>query len=259
MSLILIDSSGAYAYYASFMLQRPCCRHALVGGLLGMLLSVSNMHAASPQAYVCEGARTPYTNQHLPSLQWRNCPEYQYEFPAVSISNNSRAQESPTISTPLPGGCRRGVLTSTGYQASYEVGAYLRAQYVAHYRLLSPSYQPNSLQASSSSSQASFDSLQGVLAGLYPNIDSVVPVTTAGSDAEGIADAECPALDRFLKRLKLMQMSQGEMPSCSHVVPATVQGNLAVSCLHMPLYAAAQPAYVAGTSNAPTQQWPQQS
>lgn len=111
------------------------------------------------------------------------------------------------------------MLTSHGYQTSFNIGAYLRRQYIDRYSLLPPRYSPSSLVATSNSQQATVDSLHTVVLALYPNASNVsiqlVQDKAGRAQNKGIGSdmlgTRCRKLVQLQGKLQLLQENKGKV------------------------------------------------
>lgn len=111
----------------------------------------------------------------------------------------------------LPGGCRMGALTDTGFNMALNLGSQLRQRYLLNHKLL-PAHELDLelLHAESTAFQRTVTTLRGVLTGLYPNSSAVVPVAVRQPKQEVmLREAGCPRLANLTRQLWQVQAAQG--------------------------------------------------
>lgn len=134
------------------------------------------------------GARTPLSEQYWPATQWVNCKD-NYEGAQVLLRDENGEPDPPPLldlnAPKLPGGCRQGQLTINGYRMAKNLGRWLRRRYVNQFDLLPAAYEPRTLAARTTCIDRTYKTLQGVITGLYPDMNLPI-VANASREREEI-------------------------------------------------------------------------
>jgi hypothetical protein len=113
----------------------------------------------------------------------------------------------------LPGGCRMGSLTDTGFQEALALGAQLRRRYIQSTPPLLPQqcYSPCHVSARSTAVRRTVTTLRGVLSGLWPGSAAVVPVAVRPHREDWMTGdvSGCPVLANLSMRLVAQQAARG--------------------------------------------------
>lgn len=157
------------------------------------------------------GSRSPLNLYYWPHTKWDVC-QPTYEGFDIDVVDSAGAKDPPPLidknASTLPGGCKMGQLTSTGYQQAKDLGAWLKHRYTQEFSLLPSSYQEGVIFSWTTSFTRTINTLRGVLSGLYPDAAMARTSITAVSampDKEimyGI-NATCPRLGPMIEARRL--------------------------------------------------------